>query len=161
MEPTPAMLKHFEERTKRHIDLVNKALAKLYREIGLKMPKGKGHDASKYEKEERLGYIWISEMHRCKNCKELFKKPDGYDEFARKTTGHHLKVNPHHPEYHKDITKMPIADLMEMVADWWAMAQELGGTAKKWAQDNVGKRWKFSKEQQETIFGLIEILEGK
>ena len=160
-KPTPQMLKHFEERTKRHIDLVDKGLDKLRKELDGWPPRGKGHDASKYENEERLGYIWISEMHRCKRCKETFKKPEGYDEFSHRTTGHHLKVNPHHPEYHTDITKMPAVDIAEMVADWWAMAQELGGTTKEWADKNVGKRWKFTKEQTELIYGFIELLEGK
>jgi hypothetical protein len=53
-------------------------------------------------------------------------------------------------------------DVAEMVSDWSAMAEELGeGSARGWADKNVGKKWKFDEEHVELIYTMIERLEAE
>jgi len=60
-----------------------------------------------------------------------------------------------------DVTNMSLTHIAHMTADWLAMGEELGNTAKEWADKNVGKRWKFSDEQTEFIYRIINDIEGK
>lgn len=43
-----------------------------------------------------------------------------------------------------------------MVADWFAMSEELGGHPKDWADKNINIRWSFSQEQKNLIYDLIK-----
>ena len=90
-------------------------------------------------------------------------------------TIHHIKNNRHHPEFHTDQvegilntndrdkppeelvdgTKMPDLDIAEMCADWCAMAEELKNNPIKWADDNIGVRWRFDDEQTEWIYKIL------
>ncbi len=93
-----------------------------------------------------------------------------------KATEHHVKNNKHHPESScekevglinredrdkppkemVDATNMKDLDIGEMAADWMAMSKEKGGTPKEWADKNVNIRWKFTDEQKDLIYELIE-----
>jgi hypothetical protein len=183
-EPTQEMVEWFESRTKRHIELVQK-YAKKIEELD---PQYKGlreqaetHDASKLKEPERTPYIFISWQYRCKDLGKKFDPPAALKDLMNKATEHHVKHNPHHPEYHTssqaglinrenrdkppkemvDGTKMPQMDLAGMVADWLAMAEEKGNTAKSWAEKNVNIRWKFTAEQEKEIYRLIKLVEGE
>ena len=45
---------------------------------------------------------------------------------VRRAVHHHVTTNRHHPEFHADPNDMTEVDLIEMVCDWTAMAQEFG-----------------------------------
>jgi len=164
-EATDKMKNFFEERTKSHIDKVKKNLQKIavnsiHREELLK--RGENHDASKWSPEEMPLYLWLTEFYRCKNNNIDFSYPEGVEEKVDKASDHHKKNNKHHPEAHESIDDMSEVDIIEMVCDWTAMAQELGeenGSARSWADKNVGTKWKFNDVQEKLIYDTIEALE--
>lgn len=164
-EATDKMKKFFEERTKSHIDKVEKNIQKVavnsvHREELLK--RGASHDTSKWSSEEMPLYVWLTEFYRCKNLNIDFSYPEGLEERVSEASDHHEKNNPHHPESHKSIDDMSDVDIIEMVCDWTAMAQELGeenGSARSWADKTVGKKWKFNDNQKNLIYDTIKALE--
>lgn len=161
--PTEEMVKFFEKRTKEHIDRVRKYLKILHEKTDLGeelLERAKIHDDSKYGEIERLPYIWNTEYHRCRNNGIKFEYPPGIEEKVKAATKHHVTTNRHHPEFHADPSDMTDIDIAEMVADWAAMAEEMGeGSPRGWADKTVGKRWKFSDSQVEDIFNLIKLVE--
>lgn len=82
----------------------------------------------------------------------------------------HIKNSKHHPEkwdskftgndgYICHAGKMPYKFLIEMVCDWHARAVMSGEkSAKKWADDNIGKRWIFTPDQETFIYDIIRFL---
>jgi hypothetical protein len=44
---------------------------------------------------------------------------------------------------------------MEMVADWCAVSEERGNSPIDWANEKIGIRFKFSKEQVNLIYDLL------
>lgn len=51
-------------------------------------------------------------------------------------------------------------DIAEMVADWSAMAEELGqGSARSWADKTVGSKWNFDASHKDLIYRFISKLE--
>jgi hypothetical protein len=165
-EPTPEMVQNYEDRTARHIKLVADNLLQLanHREDAQELQqRAETHDQSKYGSEERLPYIWLTEFHRCKNDGLPFEYPPGVQETVRGATWHHISTNSHHPEAHDSPTDMRELDLIEMVCDWTAMAQELGengGSAKSWADKNIGSKWEFDEQQVKFIYRIIEELDS-
>ena len=167
-EPTKAMVRFYEKRTKAHIDRVRENCEALAG-AGLLGPKdserlverGRNHDASKYGDAERGPYIWITEFYRCKNAGIPFTYPPGVEEIARKASGLHVHnpENGHHPEAHGTPTKMDDVDLAEMVCDWHGMSQEVGGTTRGWADKHVGSKWKFTPAQVKRIYEFIDFFE--
>jgi len=170
----------FEERTKRHIELVKKYCrrihdydSKRFKDILLQ---GSRHDASKFKSPERLPYIDISWYYRLKRQGEKYDVTPEQQKAMDWASAHHINKSPHHPEYHSrvdvpinpnnrdkpvdgakvDATSMDKDNLAEMVADWCAMSEEVGGTPKEWADSTVNKRWKFTPEQTKTIYELIK-----
>lgn len=166
-KPTQEMLGFFKQRTREHISRVQKYLQKLdgagdftAEELS---ERGKLHDADKYSKEKVLPYIWVTEYYRVKNSGEEIPEElqQRYDA-TREATGDHVTINRHHPESHADLNDMTDLDVAEMVADWSAMAEELGeGSARGWADKNVGKKWKFDEAHTDLIYQMIDRLEGK
>ena len=74
----------------------------------------------------------------------------------------HVTTNRHHPEFHADPNDMSDVDLIEMVCDWTAMAQEFGehgGSARGWADKTIGKRVAFNTAKQQFIYRVIEELD--
>ena len=120
------------------------------------------HDASKFGPEERIPYVWLTEYHRCRRNGEPFEYPDGIAEAVQRAIRHHVTTNRHHPEFHADPNDMSDVDLIEMVCDWTAMAQEFsqdGGSARGWADKTVGKRVAFNAEKRRFIYQVIEELD--
>ena len=170
----------FEERTKKHIERVQKYCKKIEdydsdKFEGL-VDRGEVHDQSKYEDPEIDPYIYTTWQYKCKDDGKEFECPDGMEEKMNKATEHHVKNNAHHPEYHCekevdlinredrdkppeemiDATKMEDLDIGEMCADWFAMSEEKSTDPKDWADKNVNVRWKFTDEQKDLIYELID-----
>ena len=75
---------------------------------------------------------------------------------------HHVTSNRHHPEAYADPNDMSYVDLIEMVCDWTAMAQEFGeGSARGWADKTIGRRVAFSAEKRRFIYRMIEELDRR
>jgi hypothetical protein len=182
VESTPEMKQWFLDRTKRHIDLVQKYAAKIeaafpYKYFGL-VKQADNHDLSKYQEPERIPYEFISWDYRCKEFgKTPFKINNEMRERMNSATCHHCKSNRHHPEFHDasattgiinredrdakpekliDGTGMTHIDLAEMVADHLAVAEEKGTNVLDWEKKNVNVRWKFTPEQVEEIYTIID-----
>jgi len=171
----------FEERTNRHIKLVQDFCKKI-EEYDPKKFKGlveqaKDHDASKFEDPEVEPYIYVTWEYKCKDDGIKFEGPEGIKDKMNEATNHHVRHNKHHPESHcdsKDInlinrddrdkkpdkivdaTKMPDIDVAEMCADWFSMSVEKSSHPKDWADKNVNIRWKFNDKQKDLIYELIE-----
>lgn len=164
----------FEKRTNEHIKRVQDAAKKIvdeYSEYKKLLEQVKNHDASKFEEPELTPYIELTwgkrENKKFKTTKEI-----------NDATLHHIKNNKHHPEYHSDdkanidstnrdesiecidAKNMDDISVAEMVADWQAMAEELGtNTSREWYDDVKDVRWSFSKEQEELIDKLLKVFE--
>jgi len=72
------MVAFYERRTREHIDRVRRCLELMaqgspHREELLE--RAKVHDASKFGREERLPYVWLTEYHRCRRAGEPFSIP--------------------------------------------------------------------------------------
>ena len=159
-QPSKKMVDNFHRRTNEHIKNVQDCIAKLNPGPELQ-ERAKTHDASKFGEVEYMPYIWITEFYRCKNNGIDFEYPPGMEEKTRIASKHHVTTNRHHPEYHDDISDMTDIDIIEMVCDWAAMAIELGeGSARGWADKNVGSRWKFTPEQTDLIYSTINKLDS-
>ena len=165
-EPTPEMVEHFTTRTQEHIDRVKKFLL-LLDGTGDFTPeeitqRGEAHDADKFTDEKFIPYVWVDEYYRIKNSGEEVPADvkAAYDA-TREASGDHVTINRHHPESHEDLNDMTDLDVAEMVSDWSAMAEELGaGSARGWADKNVGTKWKLDEEHVELIYSMIEQLEA-
>ncbi len=184
--PTSEMKEWSEKRTKRHIDLVSKycnILAEKDERFKKLKERAKVHDKSKFEEPECSAYVWVNWKYRCKDQGwkfEDYNPPEDIDDMMLEATTHHVLSNSHHPEFHSpnkenvinkenrdappekmvDATKMPDLDIAEMVCDWCGVSEERGNTPKSWADKNVNVRWKFTKEQSDLIYELIDIVWG-
>jgi hypothetical protein len=165
IEPTPEMVAFSERRTREHIERVARCLALLarVREHGEELlERARTHDASKFGPEERVPYVWLTEYHRRRRDGEPFDYPEGVAERVKRAIHHHVTTNRHHPEAHADPNDMSDVDLIEMVCDWTAMAQEFGqdgGSARVWADKTVGKRVAFNAERRRFMYQVIAELD--
>ena len=159
-EPTQEMKRYYNQRTYEHIAYVNKAankLSKTFPELKGLMTRAKAHDKSKFQKHEYIPYVWMSWKRKKGN--ESFEYPSKDIESAVKSAiDHHLKSNRHHPESHASPDKMTVMDIAEMVCDWHSFHYEFGDDTKKWADDNIGKRWNFGRMTTKLIYKYIEVL---
>ena len=164
-EPTEEMVAFYERRTEEHIELVRRCLtvvASMTEYADELNERALIHDASKYGPEERIPYIWLTEYHRCRRAGESFSYPDGMEERVRSAIDHHMTTNRHHPDFHSDPNDMTDVDLIEMVCDWTAMAQEFGqdgGSARGWADKTIGSRLHLNDSKRRFVYAMIDILE--
>jgi hypothetical protein len=151
--------------------------------------RGWKHDASKFEEPERTPYVSITWRHKLEKEKDGFDsyRGKGYqrpgllpNKEENDATLHHILNNDHHPEYWLedkskaninaqdrdksdfcvDASRMPPIAIAEMVADWQAMAWELGtNTAREWYNKQKDVRWHFSEEQDKLIDELLRVFE--
>lgn len=165
-KPTQEQLDFFKQRTREHIDRVIKFMEQFEGfgnfSVATLSERAQQHDRDKYT-ELVLPYIWITEYHRVKNeTGEVSDELQQQYDAAQTASGKHVGQNLHHPEAHASPEDMTDLDLAEMVADWAAMAEELGeGSPRGWANKNIGSKWKFSLEQIEFIYAAIDWLEDK
>lgn len=165
LEPTPEMIAFYERRTNEHIERVRNCLAAMAaltpwaQEL---IERSRVHDASKFGPDERIPYIWLTEFHRCRRSGEPFAYPAGMEIQVRRAIDHHTAANRHHPEFHRDPNDMSDVDLIEMVCDWTAMAQEFsedGASARAWADKTVGKRVHFNEARRRFVYEMIDLLD--
>ena len=165
IKPTPEMLAFYERRMCEHIERVGRCLALQAQvtDYGEELiERAKVHDASKFGPEERIPFVWLTEYHRCRRNNEPFEYSEGVAEGVKQAIRHHVTTNRHHPEFHADPNDMSDVDLIEMVCDWTAMAQEFNqdnGSARRWADKTIGKRVAFNAEKQRFIYKMIEELD--
>lgn len=170
--PPQEMVDHYEKRNKDHVARVAANLrlfAKTVRDKKLReqiVLRAFTHDKSKFSGKERLPYIWLTEYFRCKRLKKPFTYPEGAKELVDAASDYHTEHNSHHPEAHKDINKMPDIDIIEMIGDWTAMAQEFkqdNGSAEGWAHKKIGThkgaKWNFNKERTAFIYDTIATMD--
>jgi len=159
-EPTKEMIGFFVKRTTGHIKLVQKCartIAKHKPELVEVLTKVEEHDASKFKKKELVPYIWLTEFYRCKDLKLPFSYPEGMQDKTKEAWAAHYTTNSHHPEYHKDVNKMPELDIAEMVADWAAMSEEKSSDLKEWVDANIDRKWKFNADKKKQVYALVDL----
>lgn len=177
---TKEMEEFFDKRTKEHIERVKKYSKKIneysdkFKNI---IEDSEKHDESKFEDIEKIPYILTTWNYKLKRENKKFDIPEEYKKEMDKASEHHVKNNKHHPEYWSDnlpkniinkedrdkppeeiidATKMSDDAIASMVADWMAMSEELNDDPYKWAKKNINIRWKFSKEQENLIYELLD-----
>jgi hypothetical protein len=160
-EPTQEMKAFYNKRTRIHITNVNKGaiiLAKAFPEIGQQLlARTRQHDRSKYSKEEYLPYVWMTWKRKKGNEKFEYPAPE-IEQQVKKAIDQHMTTNRHHPEFHSNISKMTVLDMAEMVCDWHSFHYEFGDDTNKWADKNLGTRWKFNNGATKLIYRYIEEL---
>ncbi|MBD3407381.1 MAG: hypothetical protein GF411_14790 [Candidatus Lokiarchaeota archaeon] len=168
IEPTSEMIDYFYYRTCEHIDRVIQNMKKVDDRTDydhdVLISRGQSHDESKYQNEvELVPYIWLTEFYRCQNSGQDFEYPSGIESQVDAACLHHVQNNRHHPEFHDDINSMSDIDIIEMVCDWTAMSQELGqdgGSAKGWADKNIGSKWNFNNDRIDLIYYIIDVIDN-
>jgi Family of unknown function (DUF5662) len=159
------MFAFYERRTREHIERVARCLTLLAEVMDCRhelLERARVHDASKFGPEERIPYVWLTEYHRCRKNGSPFEYPEGVAESVKLAIHHHVTTNRHHPEYHVDPNDMSDVDLIEMVCDWTAMAQEFGqegGSSRGWADKTVGNRVPFNSDKRRFIYEMIDELD--
>ena len=173
---------YFKYRTGYHLWLVNKwsnkILQKQYSEINkyLFELERDEHDKMKWLEPEYTPYLEITWNYRCKRLGISYEMDENVRKKAHEATFHHIKNHKHHPEFWDDSvsinclnkddrdfpsgkivdgTKMPLTYIATMVADWFAMSEELGTDPREWADKNINIRWAFTNQQVNFINKLI------
>jgi len=159
MSPTKEMYSLFHSRTILHIKRTIRNLARIGEAFGASpnviKERAENHDKTKYQSAEMIPYVWLTWFHQQNKEGKDFKYPDGVEKQVEKATLHHIEHNRHHPEFHNQPSNMTPLDIMEMVADWAAMSQELGTSLKGWVDDVAMEKWEFSKKQQKLIYQIV------
>lgn len=186
---TPEMVAHFYRRTNNHIELVRKYLAIIELAVnegeitipGYNFSFVRGeeslHDKTKFMPPEFDPYVRITWNYKLKDEGKSVVMSEEEKVLQNKATNHHIKTNPHHPEYWDggfesvplndrdsktvgrltDGTKMPLPYVACMVADWMAMSEEKGTSPYEWAKKNIGIRWGFTPEQESLIYSILDV----
>ena len=161
---TPEMYEFFALDLDRHRGQIKEAaeiIVAAYPELNSLLNRAIMHDYSKKKKEvfdDYVVYIWNWEyFKKYGTCLKGYNKSK-YDKLLAK----HSRMEPHHPEYHKDY-QMSNVDIAEMVCDWYSVGitRPGGCTMREWADKTVNKKWKFTERQVKLIYNLITLLEGK
>jgi len=175
MEHTKEMTDFFFDRTHRHVDLVIKWYSRCMEYLDYEKRKYVHiyeHDESKFNYPEFLPYVHITWYYKNKD----YVLDEETKELVAEATFHHIKSNKHHPEYWDnnfnedvfnkqnrddipnqivDATGMPIEYVIEMTADWFAVAEEKGTDPYEWASFTIDKRWNFNIKQKAVIYDLM------
>lgn len=187
MKDEKAKSKHHFERLDKHVGLVKKYGRQI---AGLKLPgidqlelikEVDAHDMSKRSEPELTPYKDISWYYKLKKDGHEMELTKEMENAMAEATLHHIKNNKHHPDYWSDEVskeeltmknrienpkdaidafKMPKLHMAHMVADWLAMSEEVGGTAKAWADKTINKRWNFNDDQTKFIYNVIDLIES-
>jgi hypothetical protein len=174
-DESAAMRDWFVERTRTHIDAVQRYAAVLDQAVPGLAERTRTHDLSKFEAPERDPYILITWRYKCRAEGRPFEVTAEQEDAMHEATVHHVRTNRHHPEFHDpsssinrhdrdrppdrpvDGTGMSDVDVAEMVADWLAVGAELGTSAREWADKNIGSRWLFTDRQESLIYDLLAL----
>jgi len=178
-EYTKEMEDWYVKRTQAHIKAVQNYCKKIesYDPVRFKglVKNAKWHDLTKFREPEQIPYVFITWIYRCKREGVPYEPPDHMKGPMDEATAHHIKNNPHHPEYWSDVTtnlvnpdardeasqtidatKMSELAIAEMIADWLAVSKERGNPVEFWANKNINKRWMFTPEQTKLIYELLD-----
>lgn len=152
----------FESRTQKHIQMVRRNLEKFENFQGLTLlelrQRGWLHDRSKFSDSEINAYTELTWCYHTHN----FEQNEEVKHLIAQGLKNHALKNRHHPEAHEDVNSMTILDLVEMIADWTAIAQENGKTScHEWAEQNITNKWSFSEEKKRFIFKLIQEMDHR
>jgi hypothetical protein len=163
MLPTSDQVIFFYNRTVSHIKRVsdNLLVLKPYA-LSLGIPEDDFesrrifHDKSKFSEDEFIPYVWLTES---KKQDSTFSLTDSMQSLINNAIKHHYENNRHHPEHFSNANEMSSLDLIEMVCDWTAIAQEIGnGDARQWAMGRIGSRWHFNMGKLKIIGRSLENL---
>lgn len=150
-------------------DRINKNLLNAERDV---------HDQTKFIEPEYSSYVNITWKYYCKRHGLDFETDKDLEDKMHEATYHHVKNNKHHPEYWDNETtidnaisrdnrdgvparqingmNMPLTYIAAMCADWCAMAEELNkNSPQDWANKNINIRWKFTDEQVNFIYEVL------
>lgn len=164
------MLGYYILRTKNHIIRVMKYGKMLNKDYSK-------HDYDKLSSNNILiPYVFLT----WKKSNPEIVIPDIIEKSIDEATRLHIVNNSHHPEFWSDdpmkatknftrdnpnpngiydATKMTDEALDEMCCDWCAMSEELDESSpKNWADKTINVRWKFTPEQIDRIYKLIDKL---
>jgi len=177
------MITHFEERTKKHIELVKKWYQKLVVEYySISLIDIDLHDSIKFQEPEYTPYVYLTWNYYCKDHNIFFEVSPELQEKMNKATIHHITHQAHHPEYWDsnfnssmfnqedrdkpavnivNSTSMPLKYVLEMLADWFSMSEEKGTDPWEWANKNVNIRWRFTPEQINLIESALTFYDEK
>ena len=167
-QPTDEMNTLFITRSNVHRFLVkgNLLLMENYRGLSFNILSelAEQHDLIKFKEPECIAYTWMTWMYYCKNNGIVFDCPQSLAKIISQGWHHHIRSNLHHPEAHPNPDLMNISDIVEMVCDWAAIAQENNdnnGSCLQWATLNIYKKWNFSLEKNILIFSTIQELDRR
>ena len=167
-EPTLEMVSLFHRRTFRHIEQVRENLLSLIGFHGLDQEaleeRAADHDRSKFSESERSGYVWLNWSYHCRKQGIAFEPTPEIRDVIQKASAEHRSRNLHHPEAHGTVSQMRTLDIVEMICDWHAIAQENGtghGSTAKWLREEGIKRWRFTESQLELARETITELEKR
>ncbi len=174
----------FNTRMKLHTGLVAKYIDKIIAlddpriDISILVDEKESHDKSKCNWPEKLSFLFSTWKYFLEDQGIEYKPDLSIQLVMLSGTFHHIKNNKHHPEYWDggvtqdnsinpidrdkignrivDATDMPLSYVACMVADWMAMDEEKRTDSMSWAKQNINKRWKFSKEQEDFIYDLLD-----
>ncbi len=156
----------FMVRSHLHRALVKKNLLLMDGYLGLSLESlseaAEFHDLSKFREPERNAYKWMTWIYHCKKNGITFTNSKYIQEIITAGWQHHIKNNKHHPEAHQTPEVMSDLDIVEMVCDWTAIAQENNednGSCLAWAKMNINKKWHFSSSKKNLIFATISELD--
>jgi phosphoribosyl-AMP cyclohydrolase len=164
-KPINEMVEFCIKRTKAHIHRVSShmdILSHHYPEKEEIKIRGLNHDKSKWSEEEFLPYVWETHKNRCLAQGIPFQYPEGVEQLIHKAKQHHISRNRHHLEYHGSSDEITNIDIIEIVCDWTAVAEELnkdGCSAKTWADYVIGKRFSLNSDQKEFLYSTISLLD--
>lgn len=153
---------NFVKRTTEHIQRVYDNCVKIsenFKDLDTDeiIQRGIDHDASKFQSEELIPYIYLTEFYRAKNSGESFEYSDGMKKEVDKACEHHVMNNRHHIEFHELLCDMTDEDIAEMVADWAAISQELDNSLVEWKNRFVKDHVGFTEDQISLIDSLVAL----
>jgi hypothetical protein len=127
--PSKEMFAYFEKYTNTHIGRVRNNIAVLSRglrksSIAELLQRAHDHDKSIYGNRERIPFVWKYWKRRCESTPNSFVLPRGVETEILVANDHHWKSNRYYPQYHVSQSAMTDVDIVEMIADMWAKAQE-------------------------------------
>lgn len=154
----PDAIEHFEKRTKEHIARVQENAKKLVTYVDLSpdfLDRVAQHDRSKFYSDIYQGYVWIDYHY---NCNADYPSKEIRD-LATSCYKKHYQEERHHPEHYSNCNDMTIEDLAEMICDWHAMSQELGGKTSDFWKNKASRKYNFDECRKNTIEKLIQFFE--
>ena len=139
---TNAMKSYFDNRTKKHIALVNYFAKKFDKEFP-------NHDCDKFDEKLYESYIKLSWAK---------KNGDDIPEDCKHAIQEHLRNNKHHPESFDNLFEMSGDALIEFCADICAMSKEFRNDPFNYLAHQFESRWNFNDKQKDLIYQTVNVM---